>query len=337
MLRTQKDEKEEWDALVCGVNTLRRSIEFIPNEALIDKYSQHIEYIKSRINPYDTCYMCDYAKSIVTTSADFSSNVIADISSKVDSYDEQISSTIENLNRLAESLKISKNIFRVAKPNEKKIKDKHKEALEEIEAFSKIAVDYEKAIANLLSELEQIINNNVCKNEELELYIIAAYARLKEEVDSLDRSYCKELFDDRENYDIIELKEKYDALMELHTQLKSLQFSKAFSSLGNTELEIVRCNASKIYQRVSKLFRVYIPLWKINIVLSLGMNILNIKPDEKLANIVANLSQKNSEINKVANSNNDVVDVIAQRTLNLMLAEALIISKEVEKMIFEKV
>lgn len=305
--------------------------EYMKDVVLTDDEKQTITEFSSKIDISDTNAVMTYGAASQQKVAEFSDNALQGVKNKdLGEIGTMITSLVTELKNEPAETKGFLGLFKKNVPIEK-LKAQYATTEKNVEKISDVLENHQIRLTKDAAMLDEMYSANLTYYKELTMYILAG----KQALESAKEGKLAELQTRAAQSGLPEdaqaAADYADIITRFEKKLYDLELTRTVSMQMAPQIRMIQNNDSLMVERIQSTLVNTIPLWKNQLVLSLGLAHSQeaLKAEKEVTDLTNDLLKKNAEILKTGTieiakeSERSVVDIETLKQTNEMLIESL--------------
>ncbi len=329
--------KEIENSLVTGEQITEEKIEkSLSYDELAEEQKQAIDQFLSKIDVSNTAQILQFGASAQKNISQFSDTVLAEVKTKdagqVGDLLSNLVSELKSFQSDSSSILNSKpSFFNSAKKQLNKIIAKYNKVENNIETIEKTLEAQKLTMLKDIATFDTMYDKNLEYFKELSLYIIAGEKKLEELKNVTLPALEKKARETSEQLDVQAVKDMADTINRFEKKIYDLKTTRIISIQMAPQIRLIQNNDSELISKIQSSIINTIPLWKNQIVISLGLANAKtaLETQRKVTDITNDMLKANSELLKqgtievAQESERAIVDVETLSKTNADIIETL--------------
>ncbi len=337
-LEVKKIETNEIEnSLVTGEQITEEKIEkSLSYDELTEEQKQAIDQFLTKIDVSNTAQILQFGASAQKNISQFSDTVLAEVKTKnVGQVGDLLSGLVSELKSFqsdSSSILNSKpSFFNSAKKQLNKIIAKYNKVENNIETIEKTLEAQKLTMLKDIATFDTMYDKNLEYFKELSLYIIAGEKKLEELKNVTLPALEAKARETSEQLDVQAVKDMADTINRFEKKIYDLKTTRIISIQMAPQIRLIQNNDSELISKIQSSIINTIPLWKNQIVISLGLANAKtaLETQRKVTDITNDMLKANSELLKqgtievAQESERAIVDVETLSKTNADIIETL--------------
>lgn len=337
-LEVKKIETNEIEnSLVTGEQITEEKIEkSLSYDELTEEQKQAIDQFLTKIDVSNTAQILQFGASAQKNISQFSDTVLAEVKTKnVGQVGDLLSGLVSELKSFqsdSSSILNSKpSFFNSAKKQLNKIIAKYNKVENNIETIEKTLEAQKLTMLKDIATFDTMYDKNLEYFKELSLYIIAGEKKLEELKNVTLPALEAKARETSEQLDVQTVKDMADTINRFEKKIYDLKTTRIISIQMAPQIRLIQNNDSELISKIQSSIINTIPLWKNQIVISLGLANAKtaLETQRKVTDITNDMLKANSELLKqgtievAQESERAIVDVETLSKTNADIIETL--------------
>lgn len=329
--------KEIENSLVTGEQITEEKIEkSLSYDELTEEQKQAIDQFLTKIDVSNTAQILQFGASAQKNISQFSDTVLAEVKTKnVGQVGDLLSNLVSELKSFqsdSSSILNSKpSFFNSAKKQLNKIIAKYNKVENNIETIEKTLEAQKLTMLKDIATFDTMYDKNLEYFKELSLYIIAGEKKLEELKNVTLPALEAKARETSEQLDVQAVKDMADTINRFEKKIYDLKTTRIISIQMAPQIRLIQNNDSELISKIQSSIINTIPLWKNQIVISLGLANAKtaLETQRKVTDITNDMLKANSELLKqgtievAQESERAIVDVETLSKTNADIIETL--------------
>ena len=331
------ETKEIENSLVTGEQITEEKIEkSLSYDELTEEQKQAIDQFLTKIDVSNTAQILQFGASAQKNISQFSDTVLAEVKTKnVGQVGDLLSGLVSELKSFqsdSSSILNSKpSFFNSAKKQLNKIIAKYNKVENNIETIEKTLEAQKLMMLKDIATFDTIYDKNLEYFKELSLYIIAGEKKIEELKNVTLPALETKARETSEQLDVQAVKDMADTINRFEKKIYDLKTTRIISIQMAPQIRLIQNNDSELISKIQSSIINTIPLWKNQIVISLGLANAKtaLETQRKVTDITNDMLKANSELLKqgtievAQESERAIVDVETLSKTNADIIETL--------------
>ncbi len=337
-LEVKKIETNEIEnSLVTGEQITEEKIEkSLSYDELTEEQKQAIDQFLTKIDVSNTAQILQFGASAQKNISQFSDTVLAEVKTKnVGQVGDLLSGLVSELKSFqsdSSSILNSKpSFFNSAKKQLNKIIAKYNKVENNIETIEKTLEAQKLTMLKDIATFDTMYDKNLEYFKELSLYIIAGEKKIEELKNVTLPALEAKARETSEQLDVQAVKDMADTINRFEKKIYDLKTTRIISIQMAPQIRLIQNNDSELISKIQSSIINTIPLWKNQIVISLGLANAKtaLETQRKVTDITNDMLKANSELLKqgtievAQESERAIVDVETLSKTNADIIETL--------------
>lgn len=325
------------NSLTTGEQITEEKIEkSLSYDELTEEQKQAIDQFLAKIDVSNTAQILQFGASAQKNISQFSDTVLAEVKTKnagqVGDLLSDLVSELKSFQSDSSSILNSKpSFFNSAKKQLNKIIAKYNKVENNIETIEKTLEAQKLTMLKDIATFDTMYDKNLEYFKELSLYIIAGEKKLEELKNVTLPALEKKARETSEQLDVQAVKDMADTINRFEKKLYDLKTTRIISIQMAPQIRLIQNNDSELISKIQSSIINTIPLWKNQIVISLGLANAKtaLETQRKVTDITNDMLKANSELLKqgtievAQESERAIVDVETLSKTNADIIETL--------------
>lgn len=331
------ETKEIENSLVTGEQITEEKIEkSLSYDELTEEQKQAIDQFLTKIDVSNTAQILQFGASAQKNISQFSDTVLAEVKTKnVGQVGDLLSGLVSELKSFqsdSSSILNSKpSFFNSAKKQLNKIIAKYNKVENNIETIEKTLEAQKLTMLKDIATFDTMYDKNLEYFKELSLYIIAGEKKIEELKNVTLPALEAKARETSEQLDVQAVKDMADTINRFEKKIYDLKTTRIISIQMAPQIRLIQNNDSELISKIQSSIINTIPLWKNQIVISLGLANAKtaLETQRKVTDITNDMLKANSELLKqgtievAQESERAIVDVETLSKTNADIIETL--------------
>lgn len=331
------ETKEIENSLVTGEQITEEKIEkSLSYDELTEEQKQAIDQFLTKIDVSNTAQILQFGASAQKNISQFSDTVLAEVKTKnVGQVGDLLSGLVSELKSFqsdSSSILNSKpSFFNSAKKQLNKIIAKYNKVENNIETIEKTLEAQKLMMLKDIATFDTMYDKNLEYFKELSLYIIAGEKKIEELKNVTLPALETKARETSEQLDVQAVKDMADTINRFEKKIYDLKTTRIISIQMAPQIRLIQNNDSELISKIQSSIINTIPLWKNQIVISLGLANAKtaLETQRKVTDITNDMLKANSELLKqgtievAQESERAIVDVETLSKTNADIIETL--------------
>ncbi len=331
------ETKEIENSLVTGEQITEEKIEkSLSYDELTEEQKQAIDQFLTKIDVSNTAQILQFGASAQKNISQFSDTVLAEVKTKnVGQVGDLLSGLVSELKSFqsdSSSILNSKpSFFNSAKKQLNKIIAKYNKVENNIETIEKTLEAQKLMMLKDIATFDTMYDKNLEYFKELSLYIIAGEKKIEELKNVTLPALEAKARETSEQLDVQAVKDMADTINRFEKKIYDLKTTRIISIQMAPQIRLIQNNDSELISKIQSSIINTIPLWKNQIVISLGLANAKtaLETQRKVTDITNDMLKANSELLKqgtievAQESERAIVDVETLSKTNADIIETL--------------
>ena len=331
------ETKEIENSLVTGEQITEEKIEkSLSYDELTEEQKQAIDQFLTKIDVSNTAQILQFGASAQKNISQFSDTVLAEVKTKnVGQVGDLLSGLVSELKSFqsdSSSILNSKpSFFNSAKKQLNKIIAKYNKVENNIDTIEKTLEAQKLMMLKDIATFDTMYDKNLEYFKELSLYIIAGEKKIEELKNVTLPALETKARETSEQLDVQAVKDMADTINRFEKKIYDLKTTRIISIQMAPQIRLIQNNDSELISKIQSSIINTIPLWKNQIVISLGLANAKtaLETQRKVTDITNDMLKANSELLKqgtievAQESERAIVDVETLSKTNADIIETL--------------
>ncbi len=331
------ETKEIENSLVTGEQITEEKIEkSLSYDELTEEQKQAIDQFLTKIDVSNTAQILQFGASAQKNISQFSDTVLAEVKTKnAGQVGDLLSGLVSELKSFQSDsfsiLNSKPSFFNSAKKQLNKIIAKYNKVENNIETIEKTLEAQKLTMLKDIATFDTMYDKNLEYFKELSLYIIAGEKKLEELKNVTLPALEAKARETSEQLDVQAVKDMADTINRFEKKIYDLKTTRIISIQMAPQIRLIQNNDSELISKIQSSIINTIPLWKNQIVISLGLANAKtaLETQRKVTDITNDMLKANSELLKqgtievAQESERAIVDVETLSKTNADIIETL--------------